>query len=205
MASDALHAVQGPPREPAGDEGSHTAVPTSGVDAEDHTAQSHVSGNGAAVRYVQEAPNGQATVVQNHHVAGQMPSIPEQHVQAAMLPQNSSGVHQVPAGAELVHQSTQAFTGVPVAESAHGSPQYSTAQMQYTTLAPMHTDGSGAVQAQPQQYAAGNYTYVTSPGAAPGGAAVAPVGQTPGQVMYVLVTGSDGGQYLLPVMEAQVA
>jgi hypothetical protein len=104
-----------------------------------------------------------------------------------------------------MHPAAPASATVP-ATDAHVSPQYTTsasAQPHYATVMPAQNQPAMTMQSQPQ-YAGGNYTYLTTAGPPAGAGTVAPPGQAPSQ-MYVLVTASDGGQYLLPVMEAQVA
>jgi hypothetical protein len=159
--------------------------------------------------YHQQILQDQAATAQPDMARGHMLPIPEQHVQGI------SGLQQVmhgaavavpcgPSGVEgqILHQTDPAMASVPATE-AHVSPQYTASAPHYTTLIPAHNQPVMTMQAAPQAPGA-NYAYVASSGPPAGAGTMAPAGQAPSQ-MYVLVTGSDGGQYLLPVMEAPMA
>ena len=203
--SQALWAVQATARETTGNDGAYAAAPQPDVEMPDQIAQGHPAYNSPDSGHPQHTRQGQAVPVQQDRGQGNMQSIPEQHTQVMPSTQQAATVQYITTGAEHhMHQGGPA--GPAPTTGAHGSRHYSTfAQPQYHTVAPPHVQTDVAQQPR-QQYATGNYTYVTTSAAPTGASPAAQAEQAPGQnQMYVLVTGQDGGQYLLPVMEAQVA
>lgn len=203
--------VQATARDPVIDQGAYADVAHPGVETASHISQSNAPGHSSGAAYPQDIRQGQVAHEQvqpdrgpghMQAIPAQYQAIPTQHAQDVPWSQQATAVQYITSGVEghaHQHQAAPTMAAVP-ATAAHVSPHYSTsAQPQYASVVPAHTQAAVASHPQPQ-YASGNYTYVTS-GAATG---AAPAGQSPGQ-MFVLMTGQDGAQYLLPVMEAQVA
>ena len=198
-----LLAVQATAQEPSGDDGSYAAATHPATQTSNQMAQNHAPYSTSGAGYPQDTGQDQAVPMQ--------PDRGQDHIQQYAQPmpsqQQAEAVQYIAAGPEHhMYQGGHARTAGAAPAEGHGGPHYSAyAQPQYAAVAPSHAQVAVASHSQ-QQYATGNYAYVTTSAAPAAASPAAQAEQAPGQnQMYVLVTGQDGGQYLLPVMEAQVA